>query len=141
MANADDDKWTLLRATHEGSPILIRGRQFADSVDRAAFPIRLNVFWEMAEPDENGLASPTEVVALETFEDRLVQAVDHDGQSLLSVVITGKGQREWVFHTADPDEFVRRLTDMPQEEDRYPIEIEGGEDPDWEYFEAVTATA
>lgn len=141
MATADDDKWTLLRATHEGSTLLIRAREFVDGVDRAAYPIRLSVFWEMAEPDENGLASPTEVVPMETFEDRLVEAVDLDGQSLLSAVITGKGQRQWVFHTADTGEFLRRLTDMPQEEDRYPIEIEAEEDPDWEYFEAVTATA
>jgi hypothetical protein len=30
-----------------------------------------------------------------------------------------------------------RLTDMPQEEDRYPIELTRSEDPDWGYDDAV----
>jgi len=140
MKNANDDKWTLIESRHEGKPILIRARRFVDGVDRASYPVRLNIFWQMLSPDENGLASTDDTPALEAFEERLVQAVDVDAQSVLSVILTGHGRREYVFHTADPNEFLRRLMDMPQEEDPYPIEIHRTDDPDWEYDQAVTAT-
>ncbi|MCA9727757.1 MAG: DUF695 domain-containing protein [Candidatus Eisenbacteria bacterium] len=138
--NADEDKWDLLRGTYEDNPVMIRARQFAGGIDRAAYPIRLNVFWRMTAPDENGLASSADAPILRAFEERLVQAVDHDGQSVLSVVITCNGQREYVLHTADASEFLRRLTEMPQEEDPYPIEIHKTDDPDWDYDQAVTET-
>ena len=48
------------------------------------------------------------------------------------------GRREFVFHTADVAEFVQRLTNMPQEVERYPIDLLRNNDPDWAYFDAVT---
>lgn len=139
--NADEDSWTLLEGTHDGKPVLIRARQFLSGIDKGSYPVRLNIFWQMRTPDANGLASTSESAALEVFEERLVRAVDHDSQSVLSLVLTGHGQREFVFHTADSSEFVRRLTQMPQEPERYPIEIRSHEDPEWEYDHDVTRQA
>ncbi len=53
------------------------------------------------------------------------------------MVLTGGGQREYVFHTVDPSGFVQRLTEMPQEEERYPIAIYRYADPEWSYDQAV----
>lgn len=50
------------------------------------------------------------------------------------VVLTGNGQREFVFHTSDPQAFIQRLIDMPQEEDAYPLEIHNDEDQEWDYY-------
>ena len=71
------------------------------------------------------------------FEDRLIEATELDAQSVLSLVVTGKGQREYVFHTKATDEFLRRLTDMPQKEEPYPIEIHHVTDPVWEYVDRI----
>ena len=38
------------------------------------------------------------------------------------------------FHTPDPQEFINRLTNMPQESNAYPIEINCNEDPNWVYY-------
>lgn len=51
------------------------------------------------------------------------------------MVLTGRSEREFVFYTSDPQEFVQRLSQMPQNEDRYPIEIHAIEDQDWKYYE------
>ena len=74
-----------------------------------------------------------------TFEDRLVEAVEPDEQSILVGALTCNGEKEFIFHTADPAEFPKRLTDMPQETERYPIIIERYDDPDWFYFKEVTS--
>lgn len=140
MRDNEEDTWTLLKRSHEGSPLLVRFRRFVRSVDCAAYPIRLNIFWQMAKPDHNGFASATEGAALELFENRLVSAVERDRHSVLSVVLTCNGQREFVFHSTDSTEFLRRLSDMPQDIEPYPIEIHSNDDHDWEYYRAVTGT-
>ena len=92
----------------------------------------------MREPEELGLPTQLESERLEAFENRLVEAVESDNHSILSVVLTCNGQREFVFHTSDPEGFVKRLIAMPQEQERYPIEIFNNEDPGWEYVATVT---
>jgi len=64
----------------------------------------------MSEPDENGLPTKDEFSKIDLFEDRLVPAVSG---------------------------FMERLTNIPQEEERYPITIHNCEDPDWSYFYSV----
>jgi len=130
--------WALAAGEHEGSHLLIRFRQFPEDFARAQFPERINIFWRMYEPELNGLPTNQESQRLETFENRLVSAVERDGHSILSVVLTCAGRREFVFHTADVAEFVQRLTNMPQEVERYPIDLLRNNDPDWAYFDAVT---
>jgi hypothetical protein len=53
------------------------------------------------------------------------------------MVLTGKGKREYVFHTSSTNEFLKRLSGMPQEQDRYPIEIRSFPDATWEYDSGV----
>ena len=95
----------------------------------------------MKESDENVLPTNEEFERLERFEDRLIEAVEHDQHSILVLVLTTNGEREYGFQTADPDGFKQRLTDMEQEQERYPIEIHLYDDPDWDYYESVTSAA
>lgn len=91
----------------------------------------------MYEPDEYGFPSETESQRLEIFEELLVQTVESDEHSILIAVLTCNGKREFVFQTADKAGFLKRLTNIPHESERYPIEIEAYDDPGWGYFEEV----
>jgi hypothetical protein len=135
----DTIPWTLVRRDHEGLPLLVRFRQFGEELPRTRLPERLNIMWQMREPDVNGLTTAAEYEQLEAFEAALVAAVERDGHAVLSAVLTTGGQREFVFHTADPAVFLERLTEMPQQAQRYPIEIHRNHDPRWAYFDAVTS--
>jgi len=135
--NFDEIPWSIAEGTHEGMPVITRFRNFDSSFSRSRYPQRLNIFWKFSNPTDNGLPSPEDSARAETFEDRLVEAVETDNQSILSIVLTGKGRREYVFHTSNTKEFLQRLTAMPQEEERYPIEIDSSEDVDWEYVDSV----
>jgi Family of unknown function (DUF695) len=127
----------LAEGEFDGHPLLIRFRSFPQDFERTAFPERINVCWAMSDPDKQGLATPEEAMQLEAFEDRLVEAVESDQHSVLSVVLTCEGKREFVFHTADVAGFLQRLTDMPQEDLRYPIELHHSEDAEWEYDASI----
>ena len=110
--------WALAEGEHEDRPLLIRFRQFPPEFPQAKYPDRLNIFWEMAEAEEWGFPTAGESARLEQFENRLVEGVEIDAHSVLSVVLTTAGKRESVFHTADSGGFAQRLSEMPQESGR-----------------------
>ncbi len=129
--------WALGEGERNKDPLLIRFREFPENWPKSKHPYRVNIFWTMSEPDENGLPSDEESLRLETFEDRLIDAVESDKHSILVAALTCGGEREFVFHTKDVQGFMERLRSMPQEEERYPITIQSYEDPDWRYFQSV----
>jgi len=129
--------WSIAEGMHEGKPMIIRYRGLDQSFPRNRYSQRLNIFWTFAAPTVQGLPSSGDSSRVRLFEDRLIKAVEGDGQSILSMVLTGKGQWEFIFHTTDVKEFLRRLTEMPQEKERYPIEIDHSEDTGWNYVNGV----
>ena len=133
----DSLTWAGAVAEYNHHPLLIRFREIPQPFPKSQYPERLNVFWKMSEPDENGLARKEEATRVEAFEDYLVDAVEHDAHSILVVVLTCNGEREFVFHTSDVAGFMSRLNNIPQEIERYPITIQRCNDPNWSYFESV----
>jgi len=131
--------WVVAERHTDAYPYLVRFRQFSEDFPRSTYPKRLNIFWSVQEADDIGLATKQELARLHVFEDRLVEAVEHDKSSVLAAVVTGRGEREFVFFVRNPQEFIGRLSAMPQEAERYPIEIHLNEDPDWLYFHDLAA--
>ena len=133
----DSLTWAGAEAEHETHPLLITFREVPKTFPRSRYPQRLNIFWEMSEPDENGLPTEDEFNRIGLFEDRLVSAVEDDEHSILVGTLTCNGAREYIFQTTDVPGFMERLANMPQEEERYPITIQKYDDPEWSYFESV----
>src|SRR5215470_10806983 len=104
--NLDALPWTGIEARNDEGTILVRHRQFPDGFPKGDFPHRLNVFWQMPDASPSGMPDAAESDRMSVFEDRLVEATELDEQSVLAMVLTGKGQREYVFHTRSTDEFL-----------------------------------
>jgi hypothetical protein len=135
--SADNAAWALAEGHTGEYPFVIRYRQISPNFPRDRYPKRLHVFWSMALPDENGFPSAEEAKKLDTFENRLVEAVEQDVSTGLVAVVTGRAEREFVFYLQDPELFLQHLTNMPQEHDRYPVEIHCQEDSNWSYFDEL----
>jgi uncharacterized protein DUF695 len=135
----DSLSWAIAEGSDGGAPFCIRFREFSDSFPRERYPHRLNLFWSLLAPTHSGMASEPDTDALHLFENRLVPAVESDNQAILSMALSGKNQKEFVFHAIDHHEFLRRLTEIPQEEERYPIRIYHHEDLSWDYDKRVLA--
>ncbi len=67
-----------------------------------------------------------------------MEAVQRDKHSILVGALTGNGEKEFIFHTGDVPGFIDRLTNMPQEPERYPITIQKYDDPKWTYLERIS---
>ena len=133
--SADRAAWTVAEGHTGEYPFFTRYRHFGPSFSRNDYPTRLNVFWSMRSPDKHGLPTTQEAADLGTFEDRLLEAVEKDESAWLVAVVTGRAERELVFYLQQPALFLQGLTDMPQEQERYPLEIHSQGDPDWSYYD------
>jgi Family of unknown function (DUF695) len=129
--------WVGAEGDYDGRPLLIRLREFPEEFPTSKYPERLNITWTMSEVEQNGLPTEREFSRLASFEDRLIDAVEPDGQSILVGALTCNAEKEFILQTANVSEFLKRLTNMPQEKERYPIKIERYDDPDWSYFKSV----
>lgn len=129
------DMWAVAEGTHHGKPLLIRFRQELRSItDLTGYPLLLQITWPFAETDGTGLPDDPASSHMELFENRIAEAFERDCHAVLTAVITNDGSRQWLFYTSDIEECGRRLTDMPQERERYPIELTAEDDPCWTYL-------
>ena len=94
----------------------------------------LKVVWPYAEEGSQGLPSAEQSLRMTVFEDRFVEAVEHDARAVLVAVLTFDGVRQWVFYTNDIADCGARLGAMPQEAEPYPLELTSDEDPAWQYL-------
>ena len=130
--------WNEARGRYENRAIEARFRLLPAHFPRAGYPDRLNVFWRMTHGGEDGLGTSAELDQLAIFERRLAEAVEADRHTILSVILTWNGRREFVLHTADVTGFTQRLGAMPHDDADYPIEIQADHDPEWAYDRSVT---
>ncbi len=132
--NLSELGWTVAKNSTENYEFEIRIRHFNNNLITSKYNQRLNIFWNMEECFDDGFPSELELEKLHNFETRLADAVEFDEFSIMSMALTGNKTREFVFHTPDPQEFIKRLSEMPQEENPYPIEIQCNEDAEWSYY-------
>ena len=132
-----DGKWSLVDGATDTYVYLLRWRDVPDRLERRTFGERINIFWSMSAPDENGLASAAEAMQLEQFENRLAPAIEIPEHGILLAVLTGNGQREFVIQVRERAYLLDALHAMPQEAQPYPIAIRAHSDPDWEYYDSL----
>jgi len=94
----------------------------------------LTIVWPYADEDTGTLPSADDSEQMAQFEDRFCKAVESDALAILTAVLTFDGARQWVFYTGDVAECGKRLSQMPQTSDPYPIELTTEADPEWAYL-------
>lgn len=88
----------------------------------------------MGKAQPNGLASRDEIEPMQAFENRFIDATEPKEIAILTAVLTGRGEREFVIYAQSKERFIEALTHMPQEQERYPIEIDAENDSSWSYY-------
>jgi hypothetical protein len=131
----DTRGWAVAQGTTgDDKPLFVRLKRYEAAFPRASYPHRLDISWPASADAVDGLPTPADMDAMQSFENRLCAVVEPDAQASLCLVLTGAGEREWIFYTRDENEFVQRLGAMPHDDAPYPIRIEYEHDPQWLYF-------
>ncbi|MCP4342665.1 MAG: DUF695 domain-containing protein [Desulfobulbaceae bacterium] len=89
MDNLENTGWAIAEGQTDDYEFQIRIRKFEQKIPTISYPQRLNIFWSMDEVFENGMPSEKELEKLHLFEDRIIEAVESDEFSIMSIVLTG----------------------------------------------------
>jgi hypothetical protein len=129
------DAWAAAQAETPTGPYILRFRTpIVQAGETGLYSRKLVVCWPYAPEGSGALPDDATSEAMGTFEDRLCAAWEADFLAVLTAVLTFDGARQWVYYTCDVPECGRRLDEMPQESDPYPIELTTESDPDWSYL-------
>jgi hypothetical protein len=129
-----DDQWSVAEAEKNGKPLLIRYRsERPQGVDTAAFPYLLSATWTY-QANEAGLPAPQELELMAKFEDALESALEASQTAHLMVILTGNGERDWLWYTCGEAEAMRQVNQALKGHKPYPVEFSVQQDRRWRAY-------
>jgi hypothetical protein len=130
--------WVLAKGKQDGHSLMMRYRRFSQDFPKQEYPVRINMVCDVKEQTASGLPTRNEYERLGRFEEQLMNTVEEDEDSVLAMVITRSGKREFIFQTADAESFRERLSHVYGEVTDYQLNLLQSEDDDWEYIQDYT---
>ena len=130
-----NDTWFGGEFDNDGKPVIIRGRQHVKNLIRSGQYIEhIEFVWAMETQTENGIPTPEEHLLMGKVEDALIEDLESDLQSVLTIVYTHDNIRSWVFYTKSVSEFLKRINKTLSPFKKLPIEITNEKDADWNLY-------
>jgi hypothetical protein len=129
-----DDRWSVIQAEKNGKPLLIRYRsERPQGVETAGFPFLLSATWTY-QANEVGLPPPEETGLMDKFEDALESALEASQTAYLMVILTGNGERDWLWYTCGEAEAMRQVNQALKGHKRYPVQFSVQQDRGWRAY-------
>ena len=129
-----DDQWSVTQGQKNGQPLVIRYRsERPKGVEAASFPFLLSATWTY-QPNEFGLPSADEMELMDKFEDALASSLEGTQTAHLMVILTGSGERDWLWYTCGEEEAMREVNQSLKGHKRYPIQFSVQKDRTWRAY-------
>ena len=130
-----NDTWFGGESESNGKPVIIRGREnLKNFIDSKEYNEHIEFVWKMETETENGIPTPEENVFMGKVEDALINDLESDLQSVLTIVYTNDNIRSWIFYTKSVPEFLKRINKILSKFEKLPIEITNDKDVNWELY-------
>ena len=100
---------------------------------KAPFEFVVKITVPVHAPNGARMPSPEEHRELQALEETLVDVMEVPDRTLLTVVLTGDGERRFVLYTADPDS-VKAAFDAVQPQLSHGLRMEVWRDPEWAVY-------
>lgn len=131
--------WALAKGNRDGDSLMMRYRKFNPDFPKQSYPVRVRLTTDIKESTHTGLPTQTEYERLGEFEEDLMRSIEGDEGSVLAMVITSSGKREFIFQTSDPDDFRQRITDVYHDDNHgYDLYMESHSDDGWDLVDEYT---
>ncbi|MBK6726373.1 MAG: DUF695 domain-containing protein [Xanthomonadales bacterium] len=135
-----DDPWVVADGVIGGKPHLFRVRTNAMRLVRSTeYSEMIAISWEY-ETDASGMPGAEDLGRMKVLEDRLENCLETEGVSLLTVVVTGDGVREWQWYTRSVEDMMRIANEGLQGEQPFPVSFSHEHDPEWRAFKRFAQT-
>ena len=131
--------WVIYETNDEGDgPKIWQIREsFPKNLDPTEYPTAVVVEWTYSD---DGLPDSEMLSAMHSFENLLDTLNTEAGNSFLVHIIRGSGVSELCYYVRDYKQFMAGFNEALSGQQRYPIEIEFMNDPDWEYRRSILET-
>lgn len=136
MGRAAAGDWLSVEAEHEGRPLLIRARSFAERVP-ADPSLQMLMVMERAYAVSDGVAlpGPADTEILEWLQRELFEEGEALGLLMLVLVETGAGRVRYYAYVRDPDAVMARIDEVCGPE--FEIDLAADEDPYWNIYTQI----
>jgi Family of unknown function (DUF695) len=129
-----DDQWTVAQGKRNGNPLLIRYRSARPhGVAATAFPCLLSATWSY-RPNDLGMPSTEGMKLMDQFEDALVASLEGSQTAHLMVILTGGGERDWLWYTCGEEAAMRQVNQALKGHKPYPVEFSVQKDRAWKAY-------
>ena len=122
--------WALAKGSRDGASLMMRYRQFKPDFPKQNYPVRVNVVCDFLECTQSGLPTQSEYARLDVVEDELMDMAEEDDSSVLAMVITSSGKREFIFQTSDAEN-LSNCVSRAYDEAGYDIDVTQAGEDDW----------
>lgn len=130
-----EGRWTLVTSEESGKVILYRIRQeHPGQIQFADYPKLMALQWKYVPANEYGLPTEAEREQMDLLEDLLDASLEKNRQAFLTVIVTGKGIREWQWYARDEKETLRQINETLSSLTPFPIQIMFADDPEWNAY-------
>jgi len=132
--SAANEQWSVAQLEKNGKPLVVRYRsERPQGVETAAFSFLLSATWAY-QPDEFGLPADAEMERMDKFEDALAAALETSKTAYLMVILTGNGERDWLWYTTGEEAAMRQVNQALKGHKSYPIQFSVQKDRGWKAY-------
>lgn len=131
------ESWSILQGENNGKPMLIRKNVGCEKIaGNKKYSTGCGIAFQLKFPDENGLPNTEKEPELNTLEDDIFEIFESDLNSIVPMVITTSGFREYVIYTKNLTEFQNRLSKLKEKYKQYELTSYNKEDGNWETYKS-----
>ena len=131
--------WTVASGENDGQPLFVRLNTGAAAVaGHATLAHRVGIAVPLREPDAAGLPTATEAAILTQIEDAIEGAFRVGHETILAVVLTTGGMREFVLYSAAPQSVQASVAAVQAQFPKYQIQSYTQPDTEWDGYAAFS---
>jgi len=125
--------WVVTTSKKDSDLLLLKVRnEVPPDAQPAKYPNAIEMHWKYT-PDDKGMPSPKVVTQIAKFE-AAVDPIQGDHLGYLMMIVTGKGERTWLWYVADAKAFAKELNHLIPGHP-FPITLNAAaKEPDWKTY-------
>lgn len=129
------ENWTVGTSEHNGMPMIIRKNEGISVIaGKGYFNLRSGISYKYHDQTENGLPTPEENLHMNVMDDKINEYYDNKTNSVVAIVITTSGFKEYVIYHNNSMGFSKALDALQQLFTNYQLTTYTENDKKWELY-------
>ncbi|WP_339701407.1 DUF695 domain-containing protein [uncultured Roseivirga sp.] len=131
------ESWSVLTGHNKGKPMLVRKNLACNRIaGNKNYPTSCGIAFKLLSPNADGLPDIENEPELDNLEDDIFDFLQSDLNSIVPIVITTSGFKEFVIYTKDFAEFEVRLKKLKLKYPKYQLTTYNKPDQNWNTYKS-----